>query len=275
MLKIGEFSRLSQISIHALRHYDNLGLLVPGYVDKYTSYRYYTLEQLSRAHRIMALKGIGLSLEQVSIMLNGELNIDELRGMFHLRQVEIEQHVREEQQRLAQVEFHLHMIEMEGNMPELDVVVKEIEAHKVLYQRIRVTGNEIDRVGAEIRKAYENKDFIPNSYPAGIMYGDEINPEDYEFAFAIPVGDNQGDFTLPTMGTLVVREMPAVTAATIVVQGHNPRQLIEKKVQLQRWAVENGFGLTEEMHVIQYKPPAITPYEEHVTELQLVVTTSE
>jgi len=274
MLKIGEFSRLSQISIHALRHYDSLELLMPGHIDKFTSYRYYTLEQLPRAHRIMALKGMGLSLEQISIMLNSELKIDELRGMFHLKQAEIEQHVREQQQRLAQVEFHLHMIEMEGTMPELDVVIKEIETHKVLYQRIRVTGSEIDQIGAEIWKAYEKKDFIPNSYPAGIMYGDEINPDDYEFAFAIPVGDDQGDFTLPTMGTLEVREIPTVTAATIVVQGHNERQFIERKVQLQRWAVENGYEITEEMRVIQYKPPAITPREEWVTELQLVVTTS-
>ena len=272
MLRIGEFSRLSQISIHGLRHYDNLGLLTPGYVDQFTGYRYYTLEQLSRAHRIMALKEMGLSLGQINIMLHNELDINELRGMLRLRQTEIEQHVYEEQQRLIMVEFHLHMIEMEGKMPTLDIVVKEIEAFRALYQRIRVVGNEIDMIGAEIRQAYENKDFIPTSYPMGIMYGDEINPEDYQFAFAIPVGaDRTENFELPTTGILEVRTMPAVTAATIMLHGHSNRQLIEKKVLLQRWAVENGYKLTDEMRSVQYMPPAITPDDERITELQLIV----
>jgi DNA-binding transcriptional MerR regulator len=56
MLKIGEFSRLCQIGIHALRNYDKIGLLQPENTDKFTGYRYYTLQQLPRAHRIMALK---------------------------------------------------------------------------------------------------------------------------------------------------------------------------------------------------------------------------
>ena len=124
MLKIGEFSRLSQISIHALRHYDKLGLLQPSDVDPFTGYRHYTLQQLPRAHRIMALKEMGLSLEQISIMLNQDMSVDELRGMFRLKQAEIEQRVREDQKRLAMVEFHLHMINAEEKMPTLDVTIK-------------------------------------------------------------------------------------------------------------------------------------------------------
>ncbi len=85
MLKIGEFSRLSQISIKALHIYDDRGLLQPEHVDKFTGYRYYTLNQLPYAHRIMALKEMGLSLEQIGIMLNQDMRVDELRGMFRLK----------------------------------------------------------------------------------------------------------------------------------------------------------------------------------------------
>lgn len=45
MLKIGEFSVLSQISIYMLRHYDEIGLLIPGQVDEFTGYRYYSERQ--------------------------------------------------------------------------------------------------------------------------------------------------------------------------------------------------------------------------------------
>jgi DNA-binding transcriptional MerR regulator len=73
MLKIGEFSRLSQVTIKCLHHYDDLGLLHPAHVDPSTGYRYYTLEQLPRLHRIMALKELGLSLEQIGVMLDEDL----------------------------------------------------------------------------------------------------------------------------------------------------------------------------------------------------------
>jgi DNA-binding transcriptional MerR regulator len=42
MLKIGDFSRLSRISVQTLRHYDELGLLKPVEIDRFTSYRYYS-----------------------------------------------------------------------------------------------------------------------------------------------------------------------------------------------------------------------------------------
>ncbi len=63
VLKIGEFSRLSQVTVKTLHHCDELGLLQPAHIDQFTGYRYYTVEQLPRIHRIMALKELGLSLE--------------------------------------------------------------------------------------------------------------------------------------------------------------------------------------------------------------------
>lgn len=63
MLKIGEFSILSSISIHMLRHYDEIGLLTPGHTDRYTGYRYYNEKQLLAANRILAMKSLGFRFE--------------------------------------------------------------------------------------------------------------------------------------------------------------------------------------------------------------------
>ncbi len=65
MLKIGEFAQLSQVTIKTLHHYSDIGLFEPAHVDPWTNYRYYTIEQLPRIHRIMALKEAGLSLDQI------------------------------------------------------------------------------------------------------------------------------------------------------------------------------------------------------------------
>lgn len=55
MFKIGEFSKLSRISIRMLRHYDEIGLLVPEETDPWTGYRRYAAAQLMTANRITAL----------------------------------------------------------------------------------------------------------------------------------------------------------------------------------------------------------------------------
>ena len=59
MLKIGDFSRICQVTIKTLRHYDRLDLLKPAEVDRFTGHRYYTLAQVSRLNRILALKEYG------------------------------------------------------------------------------------------------------------------------------------------------------------------------------------------------------------------------
>ena len=59
MLKIGEFSRLAQVSPKTLRLYDERGLLKPAWIDRFSGYRYYTLEQLTHLNRILALKDLG------------------------------------------------------------------------------------------------------------------------------------------------------------------------------------------------------------------------
>jgi DNA-binding transcriptional MerR regulator len=96
MLKIGEFSRLSQVTVKTLHHYDDLGLLRPAHIDQFTGYRCYTVEQLSKFHRIMALKELGLSLEQIGLLFEGEVSNEQIRGMLRLKQAEIQQQLGEE-----------------------------------------------------------------------------------------------------------------------------------------------------------------------------------
>lgn len=63
MLRIGVFARMSHVSIKILRPYDEIVLLKPVFVDDFSGYRYYSLEQLPRAHRIIALKEMGFVLD--------------------------------------------------------------------------------------------------------------------------------------------------------------------------------------------------------------------
>lgn len=86
MFRIGEFSRLARVTIETLRHHDAMGLLAPVHVDPTTGYRYYSARQLVQLNRILSLKELGFSLEEIRRILQDGLTGDQLRGMFMLQQ---------------------------------------------------------------------------------------------------------------------------------------------------------------------------------------------
>ena len=73
MLRIGDFSRLARVTIKTLHHYDEAGLLRPAHVDAQTGYRYYTATQLETLRRILLLKDLGFTLEEIRELLRAEL----------------------------------------------------------------------------------------------------------------------------------------------------------------------------------------------------------
>jgi DNA-binding transcriptional MerR regulator len=79
MFKIGDFSRLSMVTVKALRFYDEIGLLKPVKVDQFTGYRYYTAEQLPRLNYILALKNPGLSLDGIALLVKDSLTPGQMR----------------------------------------------------------------------------------------------------------------------------------------------------------------------------------------------------
>ncbi len=128
MLKIGEFSQLGQVTVRTLHHYDNLGLLKPAYIDPDSDYRYYSIEQLPRLNRIVALKDLGLTLEQIAHLLDSAVSAAEMRGMLELRQAELAQRISDEQMTLARVAARLRQIEQEGNISRYEVARKSVPA---------------------------------------------------------------------------------------------------------------------------------------------------
>ena len=90
MLKIGEFSKLSRVSVRMLRHYDEIGLLKPAQIDRFTDYRYYREDQLPTAGRIAALRDMGFSFADIVRMLAVYDDRELMEAFFSARQKELE-----------------------------------------------------------------------------------------------------------------------------------------------------------------------------------------
>ena len=103
-MQIGDFSKLTFVTVKTLRYYDEIGLLKPERVDEFTGYRYYSASQLPRLNRIVALKNMGLSLEEVARLLKDDVSVAHILDLLHIKQAEIKERLGREAERLARVE---------------------------------------------------------------------------------------------------------------------------------------------------------------------------
>jgi len=85
MFQIGEFSKIARVSPRQLRHYEALRLFAPKHIDPITGYRYYSARQLPRLNRIIVLKELGLSLDQVGRLLEKDISPGEIHGMLMMK----------------------------------------------------------------------------------------------------------------------------------------------------------------------------------------------
>ena len=135
-LRIGEFSALGRVSVRMLRHYEKLGLLAPSATDAWTGYRSYTLEQLPRLNRIIALKELGFSLQEVGAILSDEPSADDMRALLAERRARLAAELEQSSRRLAQVDVRLTQIEREGVPPdEAEIVEKPLADVTVVSMR--------------------------------------------------------------------------------------------------------------------------------------------
>ncbi len=154
MFSIGDFARHGRVSVRMLRHYDAIGLLRPARVDPATGYRSYQADQLARLNRIVALKDLGFTLEQVGSMLDKQVTGPELRGMLRLRHAELAAQIEADTARLRQVEARLSAIESEGRMPSADVQIKTLPAVRVAELTATAAGYSPEHITPVIQPLY-------------------------------------------------------------------------------------------------------------------------
>ena len=265
MLKIGEFSKLSQLTVKALRHYEKEGLLLPAHVDPWTGYRQYQTSQLVDAARIKSLRQLGLSIDQVRLILRGE----NPRSIL----LQKERELREQQ---ADLSMRLSII---GNLLKEErmtyqVTIKEIPETLVCSAEATLESYSdamtwIPRVGAEAKRLnpdlrcteppYEFCEYLDGEYrdrDVRIRHSEAIEPGEADL-----VGDEVVSFrTIPTVKVLSVEHRGAY------------EQIGQAYSFLMEYAESNGYecaGLARESYIdgIWNKDSV----DEWLTEIQLPV----
>ncbi len=270
MIRIGDFSKLSRVTVKTLRFYDETGLLKPVSVDRFTGYRYYEFSQLPRLHRILALKDLGFSLEEIGRLLESGVSGEKLRGMLELRQAEIRQKVREEEGRLERVVAWLRQIEQEDTMSKYDVIIKEIEPIKIASVRgVVPTPPEQGGLWDEL-EGYLAAQRVRPVGPCFSLYHDEEHKErDWDIEACEPIADD-----LKPGKNVNVRTLPAVATMACTVHAGAYITLGEAYDAILKWLDENGYQVTgpgREIYLQETKPAGNQNDPGAVTEIQFPV----
>ena len=251
MIRIGDFSKLSRVSIKTLRFYDEMGLLKPISVDRLTGYRFYEYSQLPRLHRILALKDLGFSLEEIGQLLTGALSAEQMRGMLVLRQAEIRRTVQEEVDRLERVDIWLKQIEQEDSMSKYDVVIKKVEPINMASIRgVVPTPPEQGSLWNELEGYLASMNVHPTGACFTLYHDEEHKERDWDIEVCEPIAT-----TLAPGKRVQTRELPAVMMMACTIH-HGPFTTIgEAYDAILKWIDINGYQVAGPCREIYLQPP--------------------
>lgn len=272
MYTIGEFARLAQVSRRQLRHWDDIGLMQPAKVDPKTGYRYYSATQLTALNRVVALKELGLSLDQIQRFVNDDVSLDEMQGMLLLRKAEIEQQVLAEMRRVRVIESRLKQIREHGQHVH-DVVVKQIPSRKYIGIRTQSPDWEsnLQQWNIVTRILMKNPEADQYGNFMGILHADGTATDYFDMEVGrILKTDSHPSLTTSDGQPFMVRDLPAYEMATFVQKGA-PYEIHIGFSAIGEWAEMNNYAFVGPMHGIVLDPPQFQNPDELIVEAQFPI----
>ncbi|WP_444886237.1 MerR family transcriptional regulator [Microbulbifer sp. JMSA008] len=275
MFRIGEFSKIAQTAVSQLRYYDQIGLFQPDHTDESTGYRYYSTNQLPELNRIIALKELGISLEQIKIMVLQDVSVQEIQGMLLLRKAQIEQTVQEQINHLKIIEARLKEAERPESLNFDGIILKSV-AEQPFYSVRKIMPNLFDT----IHLVTELREYVPDV--AGkdqlgpltiILHGNAFSIENVDIEVGFPVKRSiERVLLLPGGSEVKGRVLQSEQSVISTIRVGAFENGYEKYAQLGRWIENSDFQISGPAKEIFIKPPSQGDPEDCVCEIQFPVT---
>ena len=250
MIRIGDFSKLSRVPVKTLRYYDDVGLFQPVDVDPITGYRLYEYSQLSDLNRILALKDLGFSLEEIGRLLDGDLSLEQLKGMLKLRETEARQRVQEEAERLERIRSRLRQIEQENFVSKYDVVIKSVDEIRIASVRdIVPTPPEQGSLWRELEGYLALNRVRPVGTCFALYHDDEYRERDWDIEVCEPLVD-----ALDESARVKVRILPTIESMAFTIHNGSFATISEAYNAIAKWISDNGYRIVGPCRELIHKP---------------------
>ncbi len=249
MLKIGEFSKLSRVSIRMLRHYDDIGLLKPAAIDEFTGYRYYREDQLFVMARITTLKDMGFALADIVRILEIYDDKEKLDTFLLARQKELADLSRETEYKMMLLDTARKRLRKEQSM-SFNVTVKTIPERYVASVHMMIPHYEDE--GMAWGMLGECKEPLVPAEPclaAAEFLDKEYKEENVEVIVWMTVKGTYQDTEHVKFKTL-----PPVKVASCIIKG-SYSQMGDATATVVSWIGANGYHVCGPMFNIYHVGP--------------------
>ena len=237
MFRIGEFSKVSKTTVKTLRYYDEIGLLKPEETDKFTNYRFYTTDQLLRLHRIQELRQIGLSINEINLILSGH----DCEPILQKRKSELISELAFGQSQLSRIEFILQgeqQMNYSATIKELPPVIvysKKVSIPNYDASRYEAYFDIIPKIGEEVAQKYPDLKCATPAY-CFIEYPDgEFTEQGINFELCEAIEKMYPDFD-----DIKFKEIKACTVVSVMHKG-SYGELPKAYAYACKWVEENGY----------------------------------
>ncbi|MGL5675555.1 MAG: MerR family transcriptional regulator [Cellulosilyticaceae bacterium] len=236
LYKIGLFSQMNKVTIKALRHYDDRGLLKPASIDQETGYRYYTSKQLPILHEILALRQMGLSLEEIGKIQQG-MSVEKLLAK---KKIEIIKKIAEETMKLSQVEYYLAHGEVER---EYNVILKGLPEVIVASMRTKIASyDQLFEIVPPMGREMERLDCVCAlpEYCFNIYHDGEYKERDIDVEVCEAVTEMKENTDMITF-----KHIPKVEVAVCVLHKGPYKEFPKAYTAVLKWMEENQFEMID------------------------------
>lgn len=267
MFKIGEFSKLTQVTIRMLRHYDETGLLKPAQTDPVTGYRLYSTEQIPVLNKIVYLRDSGFQVAEIAAALNTEDDTD-AASLLDRKYREIQKLIEAEKQKLKKIECAKKELLGSKNEMHYNILLKSIPSCQVLSLRNVIPNyyaeGDLWKTLAEF--ADKHRILLSAEQTFSIYHDTEYKEENVDVELCAPVQKKLAD-----MDGFVFRDTePVPLIACTMVYGPFSN-IAGAYVSFAQWLQENSqYEMTGQTRQLVHRGPwnESSP-EKYLTEIQI------
>jgi DNA-binding transcriptional MerR regulator len=276
MFRIGEFSKFTQVPGSALRYYDDIGLFKPTFIDQTTGYRYYSAAQIPQINRIVALKELGLNLEQIQKLMNEKLGIDEFKGMLALRQAEVNQKIEIEKNRLLQIEARISQIDSDYTEQGLEIITKSIPNQQFMSIREKLDNFDMAQQLMisimTVAPTYIKKSAIGRL--TAILHSECFDIENVDIELGIIVSGNvPTNIALADGREITLRQLNGHELIVSATRVGSPSSSFCCRSAIAKWIESNQYQLTAPSREVFIIPPMPGRVDQTVLEFQYPIST--
>jgi DNA-binding transcriptional MerR regulator len=268
MLKIRDLARLAQVSVRTLRYYDELGLLPAAWVDPWSGYRSYDPEQLAQLYRILALKDLGCSLDEIAELLRSDLGPAQLHGLLIDKRRALQQAVAEQQERLARVTARIAQLEQERVMP-YEILTRPIPPQRVICTQARIAYSEDSAgIAGVLRAEFDRLAAYGAAAPIVIWEDADRAIDDQYMDVTVAVPAERAARVQPP---LTLDTLPGLELAACAVHQGSTASLSQAYVALHAWSAGHGYRIAGPSRTVFVQPGSDPLDQAAVIEVQLPV----